>query len=110
MIDEKKKEKRVVIEECESLLKMYYGIDADEPLYILKIDAYVEGKEGPSVEYEVYYPFDGLNLNQLDLTICEGVKITIGYPMDISVENLDMYDKNSDFYDGLYKDYLLTLQ
>ena len=46
----------IKLEECESLLKMYYGIDADEPLYILKIDAYVEGKEGPSVEYEVYYP------------------------------------------------------
>ena len=51
---------------------MYYGIDADEPLYILKIDAYVEGKFGPTVVYEVYYPFDGLNLNQLDLTIVKG--------------------------------------
>ena len=61
--------------ECESLLKMYYGIDEDEPLYILKIDAHVEGKLGPKVEYEVYYPFNGDYLNQLDLTICEGIDI-----------------------------------
>ena len=86
---------------CETLLKMFYGIDENEPLYIFKIDAHVEGKVGPIVEYEVYYPFNEIILNQLDLTICEGVDIIIGYPMNISGENLDLYDKNSDFYNDI---------
>ena len=61
--------------ECETLLKSYYDLDENDTLYILKIDAHVEGKTGPSVEYEVYYPFDKKNLNQLDLIICEGINI-----------------------------------
>ena len=83
------------------MLKEYYGIGENEPLYILKIDADVAGKEGATIEYEVYYPFNGKNLNQLDLSICEGVDITIGYPMDISGENLDLYDRNSGFYNDI---------
>ena len=47
-----------------------HGLDENETLYILKIDAHVEGKFGPTVDYEVYYPFNEKNLNQLDLTIC----------------------------------------
>jgi hypothetical protein len=35
--------------DCEDDLKSYYGIDENEPLYILKIDAFVEGKTGPKV-------------------------------------------------------------
>ena len=89
------------LKECEPMLKEYYGIRENEPLYILKIDADVAGKEGATIEYEVYYPFNGKNLNQLDLSICEGVEITIGYPMDISGENLDLYDRNSGFYNDI---------
>ena len=91
----------IYLGECESLLKINYGIDENEPLYILKIDVEVEGKEGPKVEYEVYYPFNKLNLNQLDLSICEGIKIIIGYHVNISGQNLDLYNKNSDFYNDI---------
>ena len=66
--------------DCEDILKDYYGIDKNESLYIFKIDAFVEGKTGPKVEYEVYYPFDEINLHLLDLSICEGKQIFIGYP------------------------------
>ena len=91
----------IYLGECESVLKMNYGIDENEPLYILKLDVEVEGKEGPKVEYEVYYPFNKLNLNQLDLSICEGIKIIIGYHVNISGQNLDLYNKNSDFYNDI---------
>ena len=45
------------ISECEPVLKSYYGINISETLYIFKVDAYVEGKTGPNVEYEIYYNF-----------------------------------------------------
>ena len=39
---------------CKDTLKTYYEIDINKTLYIFKVDAYVEGKTGPKVEYEVY--------------------------------------------------------
>ena len=39
--------------ECETALKEYYAIEQDEYLYMLKIDAFVEGKTGPMSLYEV---------------------------------------------------------
>ena len=42
--------------ECKNILKNFYFKDSNFSLYIFKIDAFVEGKTGPKVEYEVYYP------------------------------------------------------
>ena len=89
------------LSECEPVLKSYYGIDINESLYIFKVDAYVEGKTGPNVEYEIYYHFDTKKLNQLDLSICEGKEILIGYPVDISENELDSYNSSSDYYNDV---------
>ena len=96
---------RIDLGECEIVLKDYYEIDKEEPLYILKVDAYIEGKVGPKIEYEVYYPFNGVNLNLLDLSKCEGIDIFLGFPVNISEENLDLYDGNSDFYSDICYSY-----
>jgi len=96
---------RIDLGECETVLKDYYEIDKEEPLYILKVDAYIEGKVGPKIEYEVYYPFNGVNLNLLDLSKCEGIDIFLGFPVNISEENLDLYDGNSDFYSDICYSY-----
>ena len=93
---------KINLGQCESLLKKYYDINDKDPLYILKIDAFIEGKIGPKVEYEIYYPFNKKNLNQLDLSICEGTKISIGFKLNLSdVENLELYDKNSPYYNDI---------
>ena len=86
---------------CENLLREYYQIEQEEPLYILKIDAYIEGKLGPKVEYEIYFPFDRINLHQLDLSICEGIEISIGFQFNITEDNLDVFDKNSPYYNDI---------
>ena len=87
--------------DCDQAIKEYYRIEENETLYILKVDAFVEGKVGPKVEYEVYYPFDGKNLRQLDLTVCEGIEIFIGFPLNLTGENLDLYNKDSEFYNDI---------
>ena len=87
--------------DCESILKDYYGIGNNKTLYIFKIDAFVEGKIGPKVEYEIYYHFDTINLHQLDLSICEGKKIFIGYPINITKDELDLYNSNSSYYSDI---------
>ena len=92
---------RINLGECEYVLKDYYSIDYDEPLYILKIDAYVEGKVGPNVNYEVYYPFSRGELHLLDLSICEGIDIFIGFAVNISEDDIDLYDGNSAYYSDI---------
>ena len=89
------------LSECEPALKSYYGIDINKTLYIFKVDAYVEGKTGPKVEYEVYYHFDTKKLNQLDLSKCEGVQIFIGYPVNITENEFDLFNSDSDFYNDI---------
>ena len=61
----------------------------------------MEGKTGPKVEYEIYYPFDGINLHLLDISICEGQEIFIKYPLDISKDELDLYNRNSKYYNDI---------
>ena len=80
--------------ECETRLKEYYDIDQNDYLYILVIDAYIEGKTGPVPLYEVYYPlFNSPTLFQLDLSICEGLQISMLYNM--ALENPELYDKDN---------------
>ena len=92
---------RIKLLECESLLKYLYGIEPEYPLYILKLDAFVEGKTGPKIEYEVYYPLNDMNLHQLDVRICEGVNILIGFPANISEDEDYLYYKDSSFYNDI---------
>ena len=86
--------------ECEDRLKEYYAIEQDEYLYMLIIDTYVEGKTGPVSLYEVFYPlFNSPVLFQLDLSICEGLKIIVSYSMEL--ENPELYDKNNPIYNDM---------
>ena len=86
--------------ECEYILKNYYGIDKEAPLYIFKIDANIEGKTGPSIVYKVYYPLiEPDKLYPLDLTICEGKGINIAIPIEL--DNPELYDKNSPYYNDI---------
>ena len=91
---------KIILGECEDRLKEYYGIDQDEYLYMLVIDAYVEGKTGPMPLYEVYYPlFNSPYLFQLDLSICDGLKINMLYNMEL--ENPELYDKDNPIYNDM---------
>ena len=92
---------KINLGECETRLKKYYGIEEEEPLYILKIDAFVEGKIGPKVEYEIYYSFNKINLHQLDISICEGIDISIGYNVGLLEKDIEFYDKNSPYYNDI---------
>ena len=86
--------------QCETTLKTYYSIDENEPLYILKLDAYREGMMNPKVIYLVYYPLNGFNLEQLDLTLCEGDGVSLLFSTNITGDE-DFYNKNSGYYNDI---------
>ena len=90
----------ILLGECEDRLKEYYEIDKDEYLYMLVINAYIEGKTGPKPIYEVYYPlFNSPFLFQLDLSICDGLEINILYNMEL--ENPELYNKDNPIYNDM---------
>ena len=87
--------------ECEIKLKNKYNISNHDALYIFKIDKTISGMKIPKIEYEVYYPlFNNTTLYQLDLSICSNMKIDLYIPIEIN-ENLDKYNKSSDYYTDL---------
>ena len=84
--------------ECENELKKYYNIDEKESLIIFKIDKYEEGLLIPIVEYEVY---DFKNKKQLDLNICNNIKIEILYPAIIDEDNEFKHNLSSEYYNDI---------
>ena len=86
--------------QCETTLKSYYSIDENEPLYLLKLDAYREGMKNAKVVYYVYYPLSGVKLEQLDLTLCEGDGVSLLLSSNIT-KNEDYYNLNSDYYNDI---------
>ena len=95
----------VDLKDCDTALRGYYPIKKDDPLYILKFDIYIEGKEGPTVDYRVYYPLeDEKILEPLDLTICEGKLVLISFSVNLTGDP-DLYNRNSPYYNDLCVSY-----
>ena len=66
------------------------------------MDTYIEGKTGPTSLYEIFYPlYSNDKLVRLDLTPCEGQKISVIYNMELV--NPELYDKNN----PVYSDYII---
>jgi len=84
---------------CEIELKNVYNITMNDSLYIFKIDILIDNIQ--KTEYEVYYNFSSYNLTKLNLTVCKDIKIDILIPKDIQINEIDKYNKSSDFYNDL---------
>ena len=98
---ENKNKTTIDLGNCEEELKSSYEIEKDESLYIIKIDITEIGVNIPKIEYLVYYPLYNETLIELDLKKCEGLKIDISIPVNINENNLDIYNKSSDYYNDI---------
>ena len=81
--------------ECEKYLRNVSGIGDDEELIMYKIEHYVEGFNIPIIEY-VLFTQDGKK--QLNLSLCEDMKIQYYIPVNINENDMDKYNPDSDFY------------
>jgi len=86
--------------DCETLLRNFYHIPENKPLYIKKIDKIQDGMKTLKVEYDVYAKLSGNNLINLNLTVCENNKISIFMPI-ILTGNLDKYNQSSKYYNDI---------
>ena len=87
--------------ECESKVREAYNISRNDSIYILKIDTYTPGFLTPKVDYELYYPSKSKNLTLVNLTICKNIPIDIFIPFNISKNDLDKYNPDSDLYNDI---------
>ena len=88
--------------ECEKIIKRNISCEDDPtPLIIIKTDTQKEGLKSSVVNYEVYNPY---TKEKIDLSICANVKINILSPVNLTIEETELYDelKNQgyDLYDA----------
>ena len=93
--------------ECEEILKKIYKIN--EPLIILKVDIRREEISSTQVEYQVFNP---INLDRLNLSLCNNIKINIYIPVELDEEKYklikllneqgyDLFDSSNSFYNDI---------
>ena len=87
--------------ECETKLKNHYNISQNKSLFIFKVEVLKEGMKVPKIEYEVYFPLKGDNLEKLDLSICDDTKIELSIPVSINEKDLEKHDSTSKYYNDI---------
>ena len=88
----------VELGECEIGLRNHYNISKKNSLLIFKIDIYEEGSLTPRIEYEV---FDSKTKEQLDLSICNYIKINILVPAVIEKDDINKYNSSHEYYNDI---------
>ena len=96
----------IFLGECETILKNHYHLKPDDPLIILQVDITPISGMANKVEYRVY----DQNYNMLDLSLCDKSSVSIYYGTNenvnielvelLSQQGVDIFDKNSDFYNS----------
>ena len=73
------------------------GVSEQDSLLIYKVDIIKEDMKIPKIEYEVYYPLNGKNLEKLNLSKCEDIKINLMIPIIIDKDEIDKHNTSSGY-------------
>ena len=77
------------------------GVSEQDSLLIYKVDIIKEDMKIPKIEYEVYYPLNGKNLEKLNLSKCEDIKINLMIPIIIDKDEIDKHNTSSGYYKNI---------
>ena len=75
---------------CEEKLRSHYEIPPTDSLIIIKVDTKSEDLTQTFVQYQVYDPRD---LTPLNLSLCQGVQISISTPVVLDNATSSLYDQ-----------------
>ena len=92
---------KINLETCEDILRSYYNLTNNEPIYIKKIDVIQDKMKIPKIEYDLYAKFNSSNLTKLNISLCENNKISLQIPVEIK-ENIDILNTSSDYYNNKF--------
>ena len=98
---------------CESRLKYHYNVSKNDSLIVYKIDYKNEDLSQTYVHYEIYDPYDH---HQLNMSLCDDLKIIINTPVDLDDNSIKLYeslkeygynifDSGDDFYTDICSTY-----
>ena len=88
------------LDKCEYIIKNKLNISNSSALYILKIDIQEKGYKIPKILYELYFPFNDLNLTKLDLMPCINQKIEHLIPVSLDYP-IEQHNQSSDYYNDI---------
>ena len=89
-------------DECENKLRTYYNIGNNTTLLILKIDIFENGLLIPIIEYEAY---NSKTKEQLNLNICQYIKINLNIPVNIDENSIFKYNSSNEYYNDICYSY-----
>ena len=84
---------------CEDKIRNTFDIPPEESLIILKTDMKNEELSGTYVQYEIYNP---LNLDKINLEICEDIPVNIMSQYNLTKEAILLYDNLKEFGYNLF--------
>ena len=93
---------KIILGECEYILKRKYNISENGSLIIFKVEYNKSDSLIPIIGYEVFHPD---NKSQLDLTYCKDEMVNFSIPVIIDEDNLYKYDPNDEYYTDQCKPY-----
>jgi hypothetical protein len=95
LMDSESDDTRIILNECENILKEKYGLNSNEDLIIYKMDYFFDEFLIPITEYQVFS--HSLNA-KLNLNFCKNAYIYVLIPVDINEDELYMHQPDSDYY------------
>ena len=100
VLNEKANKTTINLGKCESILRKENNIyNKNEQLYIMKIDIEEKGMKIPIIDYEVYFPTNGLNLQKLNLSQCDNLMIDLSIPVQLDKE-LFYHNASDEYYNN----------
>jgi hypothetical protein len=80
--------------DCEGKIRDELGL-GDQEILLFKVDHNVPGFKIPIIEYVLFTEDGRININ---LDICEGIQIDYYIPVNITGDQMYLYDPNNEFY------------
>ena len=87
--------------ECEDKLRSNKTLTNNDSLYILYAEVMEDGMKVPRTEYEVYYNSGSNEFHNLDLEICNNIRINKSISVNISEKDIDKYNSSSEYYNDI---------
>ena len=98
------KKSKIVLEECEDILRNENSMNKNESMIILKAEIFIDGIHIPITYYEIY---NSRNRNKLSLESCKDIRITLSLPVSINEDIVYKYNSSSEYYNDLCYTYSL---
>ena len=83
-------------------MKKTYNISQNETLILIKSDYYITGINIPFIRYDIIHP---ISKEILDLKYCQNNYVELNIPVNISQQNLERHNPESDFYNDICHSY-----